>query len=175
MKLFIFDYFLSQKLNSLTGQSLIFDLIIVFFAEFLIFLLPFLIILFYLFSKEEKRIVYRKKFFHIFLSVFLSLLISQLIGLIYFRERPFVKNPLIHQLVNVHSKKSLPSDHSCFSFSFAFSIFLIDKKLGILFLILSFLIGLGRVFAGVHYPSDILVSFLISIFSTWFIFKFLGK
>src|SRR3989344_2698174 len=36
-------------------------------------------------------------------------------------------------------------------------VFFYNRKLGIFFYISSFLIGLGRVFVGIHWPSDILI------------------
>ena len=67
--------------------------------------------------------------------------------------------PLISHAAN----NGFPSDHSLISFAFASIVFLFNKKLGFVLFLLSFLVGLSRVYVGVHYPIDILGSFLICI------------
>ncbi len=47
--------------------------------------------------------------------------------------------------------------------SIAVSLLFYEKRLGILFLLLSLIGGLSRVYAGVHYPFDIAASFVVGI------------
>jgi undecaprenyl-diphosphatase len=63
---------------------------------------------------------------------------------------------------------SFPSGHATLSFALAFSIFLYDKKIGSLFLLLAFFVAMGRIFTGVHFPLDILVGGILGIFVSWF-------
>ena len=49
--------------------------------------------------------------------------------------------------------------------------FLDNKKAGIFFFLASFLIGLARVFSGIHWPSDILVGALVGILSAYLLRK----
>jgi undecaprenyl-diphosphatase len=58
---------------------------------------------------------------------------------------------------------SFPSGHSTFAFALAFSIFLYDKKYGSIFLIMAFLVSLGRIFTGVHFPFDIFIGAIIGV------------
>lgn len=51
---------------------------------------------------------------------------------------------------------SFPSGHTASSFAAAIGIFYIDKKKGILPLILAALIGFSRIYIHVHYPSDVI-------------------
>jgi len=165
------DYFIFQKINSLAGRWLWLDTIGIFCAEFLIWFLPILLVLFYFLSNSQQRLNYRRYFFKAFAIIILAWLINQLIGLIYFRPRPYVTYPFIYQLVITHSNKSFPSNHATMAFVLAFVIMLIDKKLSILFFIFAILIGLGRIFGGVHYPSDILGGLLVALLSTWLVKK----
>jgi len=45
--------------------------------------------------------------------------------------------------------------------SIAVSLLFYEKRLGILFLLLSLVGGLSRVYVGVHYPFDIAASFVV--------------
>jgi undecaprenyl-diphosphatase len=171
IKLVNMDYFLCQKINSLAGQWLWLDVVGIFCAEFLIWFLPILLVLFYFLANQQQRLNYRRHFIQAIVIIIITWLISQLIGLAYFRPRPFVTHPSIYQLVIAYSKKSFPSDHAALAFALAFVIMLTNKRLGILFLIFAILIGLSRIFGGVHYPSDILGGLLVALLSTWLVKK----
>lgn len=71
------------------------------------------------------------------------------------RERPFISLEGVRQLV-AEEGFSFPSRHATLSFLLAIFVFLVNKKLGVLFLVFAVMISLGRVFVGVHYPSDVL-------------------
>jgi len=39
-----------------------------------------------------------------------------------------------------------------------------NKKLGVVFMVLGVLMGLARIYCGVHYPSDIFAGIIIGVF-----------
>jgi undecaprenyl-diphosphatase len=91
------------------------------------------------------------------LSVAMGWGFNRLIGLVYYRPRPFASFSEINAVIGVSEfSKSFPSDHAVISFALAASIFLVNRRWGAVFLVMAGLIAFGRVFAGVHYPSDIL-------------------
>ncbi|MBI4652688.1 phosphatase PAP2 family protein [Candidatus Kuenenbacteria bacterium] len=100
-----------------------------------------------------------------FSSTVLAWLLNHLISLMYFRPRPFVSHNNIFLLIQHNQDKSFPSDHTTIAFALGLSIYLFNKKLGILALICAFFIAFARIFSGLHYPLDILggiiVAFLI--------------
>lgn len=169
------DYIIFQKINSLAGQWHWLDVAGIFCAEFLIWLMPIFTVLFYFLSSPQERLNYRRSFLRAILIIVVAYLISQLIGLIYFRERPYVAHPIVNQLVIVYSQKSFPSDHTTLAFALSFAIMKIDRKIGILFFIFACLIGIARVFGGVHYPLDILAGFLVAILSTCLVNRFMRR
>lgn len=80
------------------------------------------------------------------------------------RQRPFVGHPMIQQLVKV-STASFPSAHTAEVFLLATAITLLfpNKKLVIIAAwIWALLISYSRMALGVHYPSDVLASMIIS-------------
>lgn len=80
------------------------------------------------------------------------------------RERPFIAFPLdINSalLIPPPSGFSFPSGHTTSSFGGAVTIFLYNKKWGILALILAALIGFSRLYLYVHFPSDVLAGIIL--------------
>ena len=87
--------------------------------------------------------------------------VTELVRLAYHRPRPF--SALSVQQLLTNDAWSFPSGHAAFFFALATVAYLYNKKWGIAFLIAAILIGLARIAAGIHYPSDILGGALIGI------------
>jgi undecaprenyl-diphosphatase len=114
---------------------------------------------------------YRKTGIRIFVSLAISsvlftLIMKELVA----RERPFntpqgllAANELLIEIP--FGRYSFPSGHTLTSFASAFSIFLTNKKLGSIFLVIAALISLSRVYLYVHYPSDIIFGAIFGILS----------
>jgi len=103
--------------------------------------------------------------------------IIELIRLFVHKARPFVENNV--NLLFPHGDEfSFPSGHTAFFIALATTIYFYNKKLGTFFFVGGLLIGTARVFAGVHWPLDILAGIVVGIFSAWIIhiiFKKLKK
>lgn len=89
------------------------------------------------------------------LSFLLGLSINQLVLLFLQRARPY-EFGVSHLLLSPSTDPSFPSDHAAAAFAIAF-IFLIYQTSGRwVFLFLSVMVSLSRVYLGTHYMSDIL-------------------
>jgi membrane-associated phospholipid phosphatase len=73
------------------------------------------------------------------------------------RPRPSVGHPEIHPLVAVPHSGSMPSAHAAEAFAAAVAVGLVHPRLRWPLLVLAALIGLSRVWLGVHYLSDVIV------------------
>jgi undecaprenyl-diphosphatase len=63
---------------------------------------------------------------------------------------------------------SFPANSAGVAFSIATVVFFHHRKLGLLMYALAFMWGLARVFAGVHYPTDILGGAVIGVAFAFF-------
>jgi undecaprenyl-diphosphatase len=90
------------------------------------------------------------------------LLLNQLIAKVWDRPRPFETHPDAYRLTKTHDP-SFPSDHATAAFAIAFAIYLADRRIGTLFVIVATLIAVGRVVVGAHYPSDVIASIPVAL------------
>jgi undecaprenyl-diphosphatase len=166
------DYFLFQKINNLAGHYWLLDRIAMFFADFFIYILVILLLLFLLvgFNEAEKK-KNRLMVLYAFLSAIIArYFFTEIIRWFYSRPRPFMEHQVI-QLLGHDYTGSLPSGHAAFAFALATVVYCYNKKFGWLFFIGAFLIGLARIFVGLHYPLDILAGAAVGIFSGWLVYR----
>jgi undecaprenyl-diphosphatase len=97
-----------------------------------------------------------------FTSTFLGSLVVKAMNLAFYRPRPFAFHT-VTLLFYYPSDSSFPSNAAFVGFSVASAMWLFNRKIGAVLLILAFLFGLARVCGGVHYPSDILGGMLIGM------------
>lgn len=168
-----FNMALFHMINQYAGLNPIVDTIAILAAKYMPVI--FVIALIYLWIKKgtnTKNIV----LYSIYAAI-LGLIINYVIGLLYFHPRPFMI-PVGTTLFPYSAETSFPSDHTTFMISIALMMiyFKGTRKFGILLMILGLIGGFSRVFAGVHFPFDILgsvgvaviVSLLIYYLKDWF-------
>lgn len=81
--------------------------------------------------------------------------INEIVYLFYKRERPAHLGQT-KILIPVPKNLSFPSGHASFLFGISFYLFFYSLPLAIIFVICSSLVGIARVFCGVHWFRDIL-------------------
>lgn len=186
------NYMLFQQINAPAGSHPLFDSIMVFCANSLIFFWPILLLLVWGVPLnwrkralrpgeaevlEERRAVVLWVAFACLLAYAFNLLLEQFI----FEPRPFISHT-VHQLITHPADASFPSDHSAWSFAvFGMLLFALISAISaarrrrstggqqpsssslavlVLLLIVAFviacIIGVARVYVGIHYPGDIL-------------------
>ena len=97
-----------------------------------------------------------------------ALLIGLLVGNVFLKEwvmrpRPFVTHPELTALLDPGDQWSFPSGHTLSSFAAATALCFFHRKAGAVAYAVAALIGFSRLYACVHYPTDVLAGLLIGI------------
>lgn len=157
------DYLLLKTINDFFATYSFTREVAVLFAKYAIFILPFLI--FFLRKKWKLALIF------LLVSAVSAYLISTVIGLFYFRLRPFVDHPVMMLIHKSAFDKSFPSDHTSVAFAIALTLFFFNKRIGSCALLIALCIGIGRIAVGVHYPSDILAGIIVGISSAYVVHR----
>ena len=105
-------------------------------------------------------------------SAGLGLAVGQVVSHVWVRERPFDAHPLqTVLLVPGSSEPSFPSDHAIAAFAIAFSVLLIGRRLGLVFVLAAVTIGMSRIFVGVHYPGDVAAGAFIGLLASLVVWR----
>jgi undecaprenyl-diphosphatase len=165
------DYYFLHLLNQYALKSAILDGIAVFFANWS----GYLVVAAFLVFLWRKRAAISKKA-EMFASCFLPAVISRLgitvlIRYLYYRPRPYLTDA-VNILIDKSREASFPSGHAAFFFAFSLAVYYQNKKWGAVFMALSVLMGLARIFVGVHWPSDILAGAVVGFLSVWLVRRF---
>lgn len=136
------------------------DKLITFLASFLIWILYFSFLLLFYLGKTIKKV-----FFFSLISSLLAWILSWMFKSLLPTLRPFLLEGLVPLTLTVTYDSSFPSGHSAFAFGLSTAIFLFNKKLGVIYFFLSFLVAVGRVLGKVHFWVDVLGGMILGIFS----------
>ncbi|WP_212936920.1 undecaprenyl-diphosphatase [Bacillus hominis] len=150
------NYTVFQWINNFAGSSKLLDALMIAITNSV----PYVAILFMLilwFNNGKKENAIRKQYTVLYttLSVSIALLVNVIIHAVYYHPRPFITHH-VNQLVPHAADSSFVSDHSVLVFSIAFVFILRGEKLKYIALIWAILVGVSRMYVGVHYPLDIL-------------------
>ncbi|MFE4145190.1 undecaprenyl-diphosphatase [Peribacillus sp. YIM B13472] len=162
---------LFRMINNLGKQYTDLNPFFVFIAEYMIFFLV-LAVLMFLFSRRNKN---RIMVICAFITLVISELLAKIAGQFHSNNQPFAELPNVNRLVEKAVNNSFPSDHTIIFFSFCITFWLFKRGWGILWVILAVLVGISRIWIGVHYPADVLVGAIISIVSATSVYKIVLK
>ncbi|MCL1699415.1 undecaprenyl-diphosphatase [Lysinibacillus sp. Bpr_S20] len=165
------NYGIFQWINDLAGRFPLLDKGMIFITDSV----PYVVIVFMLFlwftANKEKRTEKQYTAFYIVFTVILGLGLNALIHLFYYHARPFITYD-VHQLVPHADDSSFVSDHSVLVFALAWTLLLRKDSWKYPVLIWAILVGISRIFVGVHYPADVIGGALLSLGAGFVIIKF---
>lgn len=157
------DYTLYKTINGLSGGSFADDLFKL-LSNDLPVVLTALVALVFLIPWPERRRERRSGAVLATASAGIALLINQPIAHVVDRMRPYLAHPThAHLLISRSHDPSFPSDHASGAFALAFGIWLYDRTMGTVLLIIGALLAFSRVYVGTHYPGDVIAGALIGI------------
>lgn len=166
-----FDVAIVNLIRPLAELHFVVNWLIVFLAEYLGYILAAALIYFILVVKKDWR--GRWHYFALgLLSVILSRgILTDLIRFFYERPRPFLALDFVPLFEKTSG--SFPSGHMAFFFALVPIAFLMNKKFGYWFFGAALLMGIARIAAGVHWPSDIIGGIAAGLLSFVVIWKLL--
>ncbi len=161
---------------NLAYQSQTFDKVVVFFAVYFPYLVILCAIIFLLshhkvFSAENpfKAFVQKwKEIILVFFSGALAWFLAYGLKYLFHTGRPFDVLPKVVSLFP-ETGYAFPSGHATFFMALAFALFFNHKKVGYIFILFAFFIGIARIIAGVHFPIDILGGFILGFAIAFFL------
>jgi undecaprenyl-diphosphatase len=134
------------------------------FAEYAMWIVPFLIGISWLRGNEPIR----QSLLQATASGLAALLMAQLIGLLWQHPRPFMIH-MGHAFIAHVADSSFPSDHLTLLWSVAFSLLLhrSTRMAGLTLALLGLPMAWARIYVGVHFPFDMVGAALVAVFSAW--------
>ena len=130
-----------------------------FFASFFLWIMFAGIFVLWLYDGKIKR----EQAFHALFAGVLAWTLAWIIKSIFPTLRPFQLNGKEAFVLFPLTDGSFPSGHAATAFSMAWTIWKHNKKIGAIYLLSAFAVGISRVLANVHYPIDIFAGGILGI------------
>ncbi len=161
-----------QWIHGFAGRNIVVDDLGTFFAAYLPYLLGFGFLALVALQPGARRKLY------VFIEGALAVIISRGVATViiyhfYFHPRPFLFYgfaPLISA-----AGPSFPSGHAAFFFALALAAWYADRTWGNWYLVLASLNGIARIYAGVHWPLDIIAGAALGLASAWAVHRILRR
>jgi undecaprenyl-diphosphatase len=167
-----FDLRILSFINQFAHHSKLFDhCVVAFEGNNLLVYVPIMMIWSWKwFSNDSMEVRNRKLFVSTIIGcIFIAIsffVIRDMRFLTEFRPRPML-NPQINFQIPygmepkrgdyILSTSSFPSGHAALLFGLTFNLIYVSRRLGASCLVFSLIVTLGRIFLGIHYPTDIIV------------------
>lgn len=119
-------------------------------------------------ATDNERTLYQRAVVFIALGILFSQALIKDFSYVYFRPRPFAMEP-VNLLFYRPSVSSFPSIPIAVAFTFAMGAWCANKTIGKILFGLGILYALARVYAGVHYPSDVIAGAAIGAGMVWIV------
>ena len=148
-----------KNINNLANKSKILDGIAIFCAKYLLYLMIAFVLIFAVIVQSQSLFI-----LPLLSGLFAAFVGNKIIYIFYKEKRPaaFAKTKI---LIPVPKNPSFPSRHASLVFGMSFYLFLYNIPLAIIFVVLSCLVGVARVFCGVHWFRDIVAGVLVGFVS----------
>lgn len=114
------------------------------------------------FGSKEIKLVGLEAMFALFFGQIFVQSLKRLMS----RERPYKILEHLHTFGIELRDYSFPSGHTTASFSLATTLAVNLPKVAVVVLLLALLIGMSRIYLGVHYPTDVAAGIILGIFAS---------
>ncbi len=138
----------------------------IFIAEYMVVLLAISVLFIWFTRNKDNRVM----ILCASIAFICAFVIGKISGLFHSNFQPFVELTDVNKLIHKEKDNSFPSDHTILFFSYCFSFWLFKRGRSILWVLLAVLVGVSRIWVGVHYPLDVLTGIFISLAAATFIY-----
>jgi undecaprenyl-diphosphatase len=153
-------------INDQAGRSAILDAAMKLSANDLVFLIaPLLLLLWFWPVSTANQAQNQRVAALAFLSTCLALALGMLISHLHYEARPFVSDRSTRLLISHAVDNAFPSDHATVAFAVAGTVVWFKRRPGVWLLGAATLIGVARIYVGVHWPSDVAGAALLGLLS----------
>lgn len=157
MNLYFFEI-----INGLAYKSVLMDKMMIGISNYLPYVFMATLVCMYLYGFYKESKILRRTAIDIVTMTIIDMLLSFVIGYIYPEARPFVGHN-VNQLIQHVPNSSFPSNHALGTMAIALGLIAPYRTCGMVFACLAIVVGVSRVYVGVHYPIDILGGFALAL------------
>lgn len=168
------DYYLVKEMTTFVAAAPARQVVVYIVAEVLILFYPLAVYLLWSQSvKGRKTRSGKKAVILVLVCVVLAVGCKTIIDFLWARPRPFVTHPdIMFMSLNSVDRYSFPSGHTLLAATVGGSLWKSGyRRLGGILSIGALLIGVARISAGVHYPTDVLGSIGIAWLTVWYLHR----
>jgi len=168
------DYILFRKINDFAGENSLADWVGIFGARYLIVIIA-ASLLKYIFVYRDKaeRLLNLRVVWNAVFATGLGLFFNFILSFFINRPRPFAAGLGTNIYGEPWGSGSFPSEHTTIAFAIAMAVFLTYQRFGGFLLVLAVIVGLARIYVGIHYPIDVAAGTLIGILMAYLTVKWI--
>ncbi len=145
-----------DAINELAGHSAVLDDLAKVAARYLVFAMAAAVAVQWVIARRQERAPNQAMVAGAVLAAVMGLAATALIQHFYVHPRPFVERQDVVLLTSHSADASLPSEHAVVAFALAGAALWSRRLLlGSGLLLAAVVVGLARIYAGLHYPADI--------------------
>ena len=169
-----FDLQIFNAVYGLAHQSRALDIIGGFCASYLQYLLVALTLVFWFWPKDRRQTNRPMVAVGLTAAIIARLFVKTVIIFFYERARPYIVLTAVKPLITTSSGEALqsfPSGHAIFFFALATGVWFFNRKFGRWLFAAAILMGVARIFTGMHWPTDILGGAILGIVVGWVVYS----